>query len=112
MANLRPAGGGLLDLTVPWSTLAGDSAEPGQLTRIGPITPAQARHLADLAAADPAVSWRVILTGPDGRTTAVTRVPKLRTGHDGACRRESPPIPGSGDRVGAAAKRAWSDGSL
>jgi Domain of unknown function (DUF222) len=78
MGNLPPAGGGLLDLVVPWSTLADDSGEPGQLTRIGAITPAQARHLADLAAADLAVSWRVILTGPDGRATAVSRVRRLR----------------------------------
>jgi len=78
MANLRPAGGGLLALTVPWSTLTGDSGEPGQLTRIGPITPAQASHLADLAAADPGVSWRVVLIGSDGRAMAVSRVPKLR----------------------------------
>jgi Domain of unknown function (DUF222) len=78
MGNLPPAGGGLLDLVVPWSTLADDSGEPGQLTRIGAITPAQARHLAGLAAADLAVSWRVILTGPDGRATAVSRVRRLR----------------------------------
>jgi hypothetical protein len=92
MANLRPAGGGLLDLTVPWSTLTGDSGEPGQLTRIGPITPAQACHLADLAAADPGVSWRVVLTGSDGRAMAVSRVPKLRG---------VPKLGGSGDRVAA-----------
>ncbi len=89
MANLRPAGGGLLDLTVPWSTLTGDSGEPGQLARIGPITPAQAHHLADLAAADPGVSWRVVVIGSDGRAVAVCRVPRLRR------------VPGSGDRVGA-----------
>jgi len=78
MGNLPPSGGGLLDLVVPWSTLADDSGEPGQLTRIGAITPAQACHLAGLAAADPAVSWRVILTGLDGRATAVSRVRRLR----------------------------------
>ena len=64
MGNLRPAGGGLLDLRVPWSTLAGESGEPGQLSRIGPITPEQARHLADLAASDATVQWRVIVTDP------------------------------------------------
>jgi len=74
MENLRPAGGGLLDLVVPWSTLAGDSGEPGQLSRIGPITPEQARYLADLAASDGAAQWRVIVTDSAGKATAVTRV--------------------------------------
>jgi len=104
MGNLPPTGGGLLDLVVPWSTLVGDSGEPGQLTRIGPITPAQARHLADLAAADPAVSWRVILTGLDGRATAVSRVPRLRAFPRD--RPEFPPTPGSGDRTGADGQQA------
>jgi len=101
MGNLRPAGGGLLDLVIPWSALVGDSGEPGQLTRIGAITPAQARHLADLAAADPNVSWRVILTGPDGRATAVSQVRKLRAVHGSTGRHEHPPIVGSGAWAGA-----------
>ncbi len=74
LENLRPAGGGLLDLVVPWSTLAGDSGEPGQLSRIGPVTPEQACHIADLAGCDATVQWRVIVTDPDGKATAVTRV--------------------------------------
>ena len=74
MANLRPASGGLLDLRVPWSTLTGDSGEPGQLSRIGPITPGQARYLANVAAGDPVVQWRVIVTDPAGRAVAVSRV--------------------------------------
>jgi hypothetical protein len=106
MGNLRPAGGGLLDLVVPWSTLVGDSGEPGQLTRIGAITPAQARHLADVAAADPNVSWRVILTGPDGRAAAVSQVRKLRAVRGGTCRLEHPPIAGADDRVGAGDQQA------
>jgi hypothetical protein len=74
MANLRPAGGGLLDVRVPWPTLTEDSGEPGQLSRIGPITPEQARYLADVAAGDAAVQWRVIVTDPAGRAVAVSRV--------------------------------------
>jgi hypothetical protein len=74
MENLRPVGGGLLDLRVPWSTLIGDSGEPGQLSRIGPITAEQARYLADLASCDAAVQWRVIVTDPRGRAIAVSRV--------------------------------------
>jgi hypothetical protein len=74
MENLRPVGGGLLDLRVPWSTLIGDSGEPGQLSRIGPITAEQARYLADLASCDATVQWRVIVTDPRGRAIAVSRV--------------------------------------
>src|ERR1700722_1545000 len=68
-----------LDLTVPWMTLAGCSPEPGFLGRLGPITPDQAREVADAAATDPVVQWRVILTSPDGRAVAVTRIPASRT---------------------------------
>lgn len=74
MEHLRPAGGGLLDLVVPWSTLTRDSGEPGQLSRIGPITAEQARYLADVAACDVAAQWRVIVTDPSGRALAVSRV--------------------------------------
>lgn len=69
-----PAGVGLLDLRVPWASLTGLSSEPGYLTRLGPITAAQAGHLASLAAQDPGVRWRVIVTDPTGRAQAVTRV--------------------------------------
>jgi hypothetical protein len=66
---------GSLDLTVPWMTLAGCSPEPGHLGRLGPITPGQAREVAEAAAVDPAVQWRVILTGPAGQAIAVSRIP-------------------------------------
>ena len=98
MGNLSPAGGGLLDLQLPWSTLTGDSAEPGHLSRIGPITPAQARYLVDLAVADPAVQWRVIVTDPGGQAVAVTRVPAVSDGRD------SPAGTGSPDRAGSGAQ--------
>jgi hypothetical protein len=76
MGHLRPAGGGLLDLRLSWGTLTGARLEAGYLGRLGPITPAQARHLAGLAAPDPAVDWRVTVLGPGGRAIAVTRVPR------------------------------------
>jgi hypothetical protein len=83
-----------LDLTVPWMTLAGCSPEPGYLGRLGPVTPDQAREIADAAAADPAVQWRVILASPAGHAVAVTRIPAGRAvGVDGA------PGPGDGVRV-------------
>ncbi|HEU5418851.1 MAG TPA: DUF222 domain-containing protein [Streptosporangiaceae bacterium] len=69
---------GLLDLTLPWETLAGCSPDPGYLGRLGPVTPVQAREIADAAAADPAVEWRVILVTRPGQAIAVTRVPPAR----------------------------------
>jgi Domain of unknown function (DUF222) len=74
MDYLSPAGGGLLDLRVPWATLTGQSPEPGSLGRLGPITPAQASYLAGRAARDPGARWRVIVTDPGGRAVAVTHV--------------------------------------
>lgn len=65
---------GLLHLTLPLATLAGHASEPGHLTRIGPITAAQARELAVCAIADPAARWRVILVDGTGRALAVTKI--------------------------------------
>jgi len=69
-----PATTALLHLTVPWRTLAGTSALPGQLTRLGPVTPQTARHLAETAATDHATEWKVIVTDSRGRAIAVTRI--------------------------------------
>jgi Domain of unknown function (DUF222) len=85
---------GLLDLTLPWATLAGLSAAPGLLGRIGPITAAQARHLARAAESDPAAQWRVIVTSPAGQAIAVTRI-RRRTRDGPGSARDGPP-PGSG----------------
>jgi hypothetical protein len=76
MRYLSPAGGGGLDLRLSWGTLTGARPEPGYLGRLGPITPAQARQLAQVAAGDPAADWRVIVTGSGSRAVAVTRVPR------------------------------------
>jgi hypothetical protein len=73
MGFLLPVGSGFVDLAIPWLTLVGRAGEPGYLTRLGPVTPAQASYLALLAAADPAVDWRVVLTDEAGRAVAVTR---------------------------------------
>ena len=73
-----PPPGGSLDLMLPWATLAGCSPEPGYLGRLGPITPYQAREIAEAAADDPSVRWRIILTSRTGQAIAVTRVPVTR----------------------------------
>ena len=75
----RPSapGSGMLDLTIPLAALAGLSAEPGTLSRLGPVTAPEARDLAVLATLDPAVRWRIILTDNTGRAIAVARVPRV-----------------------------------
>lgn len=83
-ADGKPTGG-LLDLTLPWQSLARVCNEPGLLGRIGPITAGQARQLADHAARDPGAAWRVIVTSADGQALAVARIPRHR-GRPGAGR--------------------------
>ena len=62
------------ELDVSWRTLAGWWDEPGQLTRMGPITAAVARELARAASADPTCLWRVVVTDAGGQVMAVTRI--------------------------------------
>jgi Domain of unknown function (DUF222) len=96
----RPSDGrpvpGLLDLTLPWATLAGLSAAPGVLGRIGAITATQACHLATIAANDPTTQWRIIVTNGAGQALAVTRMPRI-WGRPGQARDgPGPSPPGAG----------------
>jgi Domain of unknown function (DUF222) len=86
-ADGTPPAAGLLDVTLPWVTMARLAARPGTLGRIGAITPAQARQLAMAAADDPTAQWRVIVVNPDGHAIAVARIRRLRR----AIARGSPP---------------------
>jgi Domain of unknown function (DUF222) len=61
-------------LIVPLRTLAGTSGEPALLSRIGPVTPAVARELAQAAAADATCEWRMIVVGPRGQPVSATRI--------------------------------------
>lgn len=61
-------------LCVPWRTLAGLCSEPGQLSRVGPVTAGVARDLSRTAAADPACAWKVIVVGRSGRALAAVNV--------------------------------------
>jgi hypothetical protein len=63
-------------MEVPWRTLAGISAEPGNISWLGPITPKAARQLAEMAAVDSRAEWRVVVTDRSGRALLVTRVPR------------------------------------
>lgn len=69
---LRPKDPGRIRLTVPWRSLAGMGAEPGELSWIGPVTPAQARELAAAAAAGAGCSWQLIVTDEHGHAIAIT----------------------------------------
>ncbi len=100
-ADGRPVPG-LLDVLLPWATLAGLGERPGTLGRIGPITAAQARVLALAAEDDSGAQWRVIVTDAAGQAIAVTRIRRrARRDGSGMCRdgpggaRDGPP-PGSG----------------
>jgi hypothetical protein len=70
-------------LCVPWRTLAGWSSEPGELSRIGPVTAGVARDLALAAAADATCQWRVIVVGRSGRAFAVTKIRRVGAGTRG-----------------------------
>jgi len=67
-------------LWVPWRTLTGWSCEPGELSRIGPVTAGVARDLALAAAADATCEWKVIVVGRSGRAVAVAKVRRMRAG--------------------------------
>ncbi len=75
---LRPVPG-LLDLAVPWSTLAGTAAGAGRVGRLGPITPAESAELARLASTDPAAQWRMIVCDQAGQAIAVTKIPRVQS---------------------------------
>jgi hypothetical protein len=59
---------------ISWRALNADPAGPATLSRVGPITAAQALPLALTAASDPHARWQVILTDPDGYAIAVETV--------------------------------------
>jgi hypothetical protein len=80
-------------LCVPWRTLAGWSSEPGELSRIGPVTAAVTRDLALAAAADVTCEWKVVVVGSSGRAVAVVTVRRVRAG---ARRRGSDSAPAAG----------------
>jgi hypothetical protein len=76
--GIQPVVGGLLDLAVPFATLAGSSAAHGKLSRLGVVTAGQARQLAALAAQHPATRWQIVVTTPEGQAIAVTHLPRGR----------------------------------
>ncbi len=102
-ADGNPPAAGLLDVTLPWVTLAGLAGRPGTLGRIGAITPAQARQLALAAAGGPTAQWRVIVTTPAGHAIAVARIRspvRRKRNRSGSPARDGPPVgPGPAGRL-------------
>jgi hypothetical protein len=104
---------GPLEITLPWTVLAGLSDDPGTLGRIGPVTANQSRQLTGAAQTDPATQWRIVVTDAAGQALAVTRIrrrTRRRTRHarrtrdgpgklDGPARQRPPPGAGLVGRV-------------
>ncbi len=88
-------------LSVPWRTLAGQSGQPGQLTRIGAITAQTARELAQAAAADPRCEWRILVTDSVGQLLTVTRIRSPGRGRASPRAPGSPAPPGPGPAPGS-----------
>lgn len=78
-AWLLPKVPGRIRLTSPWRTLAGTGPEPGEVSWVGPVTPAQTRDLAVAAAADRGCAWRLIVTDDEGHAIAITTLRTRRT---------------------------------
>jgi hypothetical protein len=70
VAGLPPLAG-LINLTLPLTTLLGVTDHPGEAAGYGPLHADTARILACALAGHRATRWQVILTDPDGRALAV-----------------------------------------
>ena len=80
-----PSFAALVNITVPWSAVTGQSATPAEVAGFGLADAAEARDLVAAAARDPRTRWCVTALHPDGTAAA----------HGCAPGRRSPP--GTGD---------------
>ncbi len=88
-ADTGPSLAALVNITVQWSTLTGQSATPAEVGGYGTVDAADARDLAAAASRDPRTRWCVTALHPDDTAAAHGCVPG----------RHSPP-PGSGAAPG------------
>jgi len=65
-----PPTAGLINLTVPLTTLLGLADGPGDAGGHGPLDAAATRQLARTLAGHPATRWQIIITTPDGQALA------------------------------------------
>ena len=69
-ADAGPSLAALVNITVPWSALTGQSATPAEVGGYGIVDAADARDLAAAAARDPRTRWCVTALHPDGTAAA------------------------------------------
>ena len=69
-AEAGPSLAALVNITVPWSALTGQSATPAEVGGYGTVDAADARDLAAAAARDPRTRWCVTALHPDGTAAA------------------------------------------
>ena len=69
-ADAGPSLAALVNITVQWSTLTGQSAAPAEVGGYGIVDAADARDLAAAAARDPRTRWCVTALHPDGTAAA------------------------------------------
>ncbi len=69
-ADAGPSLAALVNITVPWSALTGQSATPAEVGGYGTVDAADARDLAAAAARDPRTRWCVTALHPDGTAAA------------------------------------------
>ena len=69
-ADAGPSLAALVNITVAWSTLTGQSATPAEVGGYGTVDAADARDLAAAAARDPRTRWCVTALHPDGTAAA------------------------------------------
>ena len=109
-ADAGPSLAALVTITVPWSTLTGQSATPAEVGGFGIVDAADARDLAAAAARDPRTRWCVTALHPDGTAAAHGCAPgrhlPARHQHPHAPR----PGPGPDCRRPAAGRRTGSAG--
>ena len=104
-ADAGPSLAALITITVPWSTLTGQSATPAEVGGYGIVDAADARDLAAAAARDPRTRWCVTALHPDGTAAAHGCAP----GRHPAARHQHPhrtPRPRPGARPAAARQLA------
>jgi len=65
-----PPAAGLINLTVPLTTLLGLTEMPGQAAGHGPLDAAATRLTARALAGHPATRWQITITSPDGQALA------------------------------------------
>ena len=68
--DIGPSFAALMNITVPWSTLTGQSGIPADVAGFGPVSAPDARDLAAAAARDPRTRWCVTALHPDGTAAA------------------------------------------